>query len=31
MRKHTAAGMGKLGQIQETEPKIEQMGIPGEL
>jgi len=31
MRKHTAAELGKLGQIQDTKPKTGQMGVPGEL
>ena len=31
MRKHTAAEMGKSGQIWDTKPKTGQMGVPGEL
>ena len=31
MRKHTAAEMGKSGQIRDTKPKTGQMGVPGEL
>jgi len=31
MRKHTAAEMGKSGQILVNKPKTGQMGVPGEL
>jgi len=31
MHKHTAAEMGKSGQIRDTKPKMGQMGLPGEL
>ena len=31
MRKHTAAEMGKSGQILSTKPKTGQMGVPGKL
>ena len=31
MLEHTAAEMGKLGQIRGTEPKTGQMGVPGEV
>jgi len=31
MRKHTAAEMGKSGQIRDTKPKTGQMSVPGEL
>jgi len=29
MRKHTAAEMGKSGQIRDTKPKTGQVGVPG--
>jgi len=31
MHKHTAAQMGKSGQIWDTRPKMGQMGIPRKL